>query len=225
MRTQSTIILIINKRIIIIGTVTKRQLDYRSYRGYVFRFALHVSRIKSCPRSYLMPRPTRTYATLVGKRRGIAISAMAIYSGRTSVLISANDRQNTRFDRLIIPRCRHDNRVEPLRLGQQRRSHAYYTPIISFYHSHYDVRIHSTLSIVTRWNIDGQSPRIDFPRDDFCETALKSPFYHRGTALPIRIFRREAKSSFTHKIDIRNVSTITCSIFFAILQSLNNFST
>lgn len=60
------------------------------------------------------------------------------------VLISANDRQNTRLDRHVILRCWNDNRVDEgsLRLGKQRRRRQRRSrSILSFYHPHYDVRI------------------------------------------------------------------------------------
>lgn len=163
-----------------------RQLDYRSTCVPVYA----VYRIKSCPRSFLKPLDirTHTYATLVGKLRGIAISAMAIYSGRTGVLISANDRQNTRLDRLIIPRCRHDNRVGPLRLAADD-DHMHTTSILTFYHSHYDVRIYSTLSVCRRTLKHRRAiAAYRFSAWRLLRNGAKAPFYRRGIVLPIKIF-------------------------------------
>lgn len=191
---------------------TKRQLGYRSYR--VFR--LHASyRIKSWPRSFFKaPIDIRT-ATLVGKRRGIAISATVIYSG-------SNRRINIRkWQAKHTSRSTHnttlpyDNRVGALRLGQRRRSRCTLPRILSFYHSHYDARIYGTLS-ATYWNTDGQSPRIDFPRDDFCGTVLKPLFIAGGgPVLPIRIFALSQGSEIficPRDFEIRNASTIIRSI-------------
>lgn len=107
---------------------------------------------------------------------------MAIYSGRTGVLISANDRQNTRLDRLIIPRCR--TIIASGLCVSARDDDAHYLGS-----SRFITRIMMS-EYAARWNTDGQSPRIDFPRDDFCGTVLKSLFIagEERPVLPIRIF-------------------------------------
>jgi len=92
---------------------------------------------------------------------------------------------------------------------------AYYTLILSFYHSHY-VRICSTLSIVARsgTHSDGQSLRIVAYRFSVWRLLWSLLFITEELYCPLGSlhFRRKAKSLFIHKIDIRNVSTITCSI-------------
>jgi len=99
--------------------------------GYVFRFAanFYTRHIKSCPWSFKVLTDTYVHDAHEKMKGNCNFCDGNLFQSnvRTGILIFANDRQNTRLDRLVIPRCWYNNRVESLHLGERRRSRAYYS--------------------------------------------------------------------------------------------------